>query len=282
MNILITGGSGFIGKNIVEKLYKYYSLYFPDRNELNLLDYDNVEKYIFNNKIDVVIHAANTNQVIHPEDEINVLDFNLRMFFNLYRCSSQLDKMIFFGSGAEYDKRYYIPYMKEEYLGCHIPADAYGFSKYIMANFAENSKNIYELCLFGVYGKYEEWRRRFVSNVIYQGMNSDIIKIDHNLEFDYLYIDDLVNVIKWFLESSPKYHRYNVCTGHPLELLKIAEYIRGLLNLKHDISVDDYTLGKSYIGDNSRLCNEMADMKFTDIKSAIDQMVRYYECNGFI
>ena len=39
-NILITGGSGFIGKNLREQLQGKYNIYAPSHSELELLDYD--------------------------------------------------------------------------------------------------------------------------------------------------------------------------------------------------------------------------------------------------
>lgn len=66
--------------------------------------------------------------------------------------------MIYFGSGAEYDRSNNIPNMSEDYFDTSVPKDAYGLSKYIMAKACLNQKNIYELCLFGVYGNMRNGR----------------------------------------------------------------------------------------------------------------------------
>jgi GDP-L-fucose synthase len=58
---------------------------------------------------------------------IKVLFNNLGCFFNLARCSHDYGKMIYYGSGAEYDKRYYLPKMTEDYFDAHVPVDDYGF-----------------------------------------------------------------------------------------------------------------------------------------------------------
>ena len=43
--------------------------------------------------------------------------------------------MVCIGSGAEFDKRHYIPNMKEDYFGKYVPdkSDIYGYSKYLIA-----------------------------------------------------------------------------------------------------------------------------------------------------
>ena len=57
--ILITGGSGFIGKNLSEFLSQEYQVVSPASKVLNLCNQLQVEEYLKKNKIDIVIHAAN-------------------------------------------------------------------------------------------------------------------------------------------------------------------------------------------------------------------------------
>ena len=45
-----------------------------------------------------------------------------------------------------------------------MPGDAYGFSKYICAKYIERSERILDLRLFGVFGPYEDYTVRFISN----------------------------------------------------------------------------------------------------------------------
>ena len=187
--IFITGANGFIGKNLCEGLREYYDIFSLSRNELNLLDESEVEEYFKKNYFDAIIHCATQNASRNAKESLDlVLERNLRMFFNLERCSNYYGKMYYLGSGAEYDMENYIPFMKEEYFGRHIPKDGYGFSKYIMSKISSNRNNIYDLRLFGVYGKYEDWEIRFISNAICKAMYNLPITIKQNVYFDYLYI----------------------------------------------------------------------------------------------
>lgn len=130
--------------------------------ELDLKDTECVEAYLKQHSFDVILHAANCNDTRNSISAYDVLNGNLRMFFNLERCSHYYGKMIYFGSGAEYDRSNNIPNMSEDYFDTSVPKDAYGLSKYIMAKACLNQKNIYELCLFGVYGKYEEGEKIYL------------------------------------------------------------------------------------------------------------------------
>lgn len=252
----------------------------PNSSELNLLDTEQVEQYLKIEKIDILIHTANANNTrkknVTPYDSLNN---NLRMFYNLERCNAYYDKMYFFGSGAEYDMNHYIPSMKEEYLGTYIPQDSYGFSKYIMSKTAKTSGNIYDLTLFGVYGKYEEWERRFISNAICRALMGKPITIQKNVYFDYLWIDDLCNIMDWFLQNNPEQKHYNICSGRKTDLYSLACMIREEVGAACDILVSEEGYKPEYTGDNSKILQEIGDFQFKEYRETIKLLVQYYREN---
>lgn len=276
--ILITGASGFIGRNLCEKLRERYEIYAPTRDELNLLDTKQIEDYIKMGSFDIIIHSANTNDVKHENvTDFAILDGNLRMFFNLARCCESYGKMYYFGSGAEYDMNHYIPEMSEEYFGVHIPEEPYSFSKYIMANSCKQADNIFDLRLFGVYGKYEEWQRRFISNAICRALKGMDITIQKNVFFDYLWIDDLVEIMQWFIENTPKHKHYNVCRGSKIDLYSLACIVRESLNVSCNIVVKEEGWKPEYTGNNKRLIEEMGDYPFIEFQESIVKLCEYYK-----
>lgn len=278
--ILILGANGFIGKNLVEYLNGRYVIVFPGRNDLDLLDGEEVERYLKENKYDIVIHTANTNTTRKRDTTAyDSLDGNLRMFFNLERCRHLYGKMYYFGSGAEYDSRHYVSNMKEDYFGTYVPKDAYGFSKYVMSKTCEQSKNIYDLRLFGVYGKYEEWERRFISNAICRALKGKSIKIQKNVYFDYLWVEDLCNIMEWFIENEPRYRHYNVCHGQRIDLYSLACIIREILNIDCDIIISEPGWKPEYSGNNERLLNEMGGYRFAEFGGSIQRLCEYYKDN---
>ena len=57
--ILITGGRGMVGRNILEHpKAKLYSFFAPTSTELDLRDFSKVQKYISSHSPSFVIHAA--------------------------------------------------------------------------------------------------------------------------------------------------------------------------------------------------------------------------------
>ena len=278
MRLLITGSTGFIGRNIKEYFSNKYDIYCPRRNELDLLDGSSVEEYLKEWEIDIIIHTANTNNTRNSGvTSYDSLNGNLQMFFNLERCRDYYGKMYYFGSGAEYDMRHYVPNMAEEYFGTHIPADPYGFSKYIMSKNCTEDSNIYDLRLFGVYGKYEEWERRFISNAICRALKGKNITLQKNVYFDYLWIDDLCDIMKWFIESEPKHHHYNVCRGSKIALYSLASMVREILDIDCEIVVSESGWKPEYTGDNQRLLEEVGNYKFTGFKESVSELCQFYK-----
>ncbi len=198
------------------------------------------------------------------------------MYWNLARCADLYDKMYYFGSGAEYDVQHYIPNMTEDYFGSYIPQDAYGFSKYVMSQDTRKSENIYNLRLFGVYGKYEEWNRRFISNNMCRVLRGLDISINQDMQFDYLYVDDLCRLMPWFIEHTPKHHDYNVCTGVPIRLSEIAAMLREQCGSPFPVKVKCEGEKLPYTADNSRLLAELGPWEFTDISLGIAELWVYY------
>ena len=60
MRILITGGSGFIGKNLAEQFASRYDVLAPSSAELDLLNDQAVREYLSAHRFDVIVHAATT------------------------------------------------------------------------------------------------------------------------------------------------------------------------------------------------------------------------------
>ena len=277
--LLVTGGSGFIGRNIVEQLGLKYNILAPTHSELELLDTDAVGAYLDKNQVDVVIHAAVRPGHRNAKDPGHELHHNTRMFYNLIRKYDRFKKMIYLGSGLVYDLRNYQPKMKEEYLGQHIPVDEGGFSKYIISRYIEKAENITELRVFGIFGRYEDYSIRFISNAICKTLFNLPITIKQNRRFDYIFIDDLMPVLEYFIVNKGSHKAYNVTPDHAIELKLLAEKVLAQSGKKLPIKIAQPGLGMEYSGDNSRIKAEINGLEFTPIDAAIDKLYGWYAEN---
>lgn len=281
MKILVTGGAGFIARNLFEQLKDLHTIISLTSNELNLLDSTRVFDCIRKNHFDVIIHTATYDAAPKHsvKDPTKVMEYNLRMFFNIVRCKDYFGKMIYYGSGAEFDRENWAPKMAEDYFDKYVPTDQYGFSKYLMNRYVQLSSNIYNLRLFGVFGRYDDWLTRFIPNACCRVVFDLPITISQNRSFDFLYIDDLVNITKWFIENQPQWKTYNVCTGEVFDLLTLAKKILAISGKNLNMIVKDNGLDVEYSGNNTRLVNEIGGCDFVNMDSAIAKLYNWYLLN---
>ncbi len=149
--ILLTGGSGFIGKNLREYIvnelggeyrnasailtdsistltHSFESLFFklgdteyelcaPSSRELNVLDEESVCEWLGSVRFNVVLHfAVYTDAVDKTRDGTKILEYNLRSFMTFYKYRKLCGRLFYSGSGAEFDKNYDIVQARETHL----------------------------------------------------------------------------------------------------------------------------------------------------------------------
>ncbi len=278
--ILLTGGSGFIGQNITESyLAKKYSIIAPKRSELDLSNDVSVQNFFQKNKFDLVIHSACKPGHRNAADTNGVFYTNSRMFFNLMKHSDSFAKMLNIGSGAIYDMRHYKPKMQEEYFAENIPVDEHGFCKYVIGKQIENSKKVIDLRVFGIFGKYEDYAIRFISNAICKAIFDLPITIRQNRKFDYLDVNDLMPILEFFIENEVQFNSYNITPDNSVELLEIAKIINAISKKNLPITIAMEGFGSEYSGDNARLKKEIKNFEFKKIEDSISDLYKWHLLN---
>ena len=269
MNILLTGGNGFIGRNLLEGLKDEYKVFAPRHSELEITDVIAVRKYILKNKINVVIHTA-----VKGVDQ--VLENILRMFMSIYNNLDLLDKFINFGSGAEYAKTRNLKKVKEIELGTFIPTDNYGLGKLICSKLSKENKKIITLLPFGIFGPGEDYRFKFVSNAIVKNLLGLPIKIKQDVVFDYLYIKDLIPIMKFFLKNQKVSGDFNISTTKSISLKKITKIINEVSEYKSKIFINKKNYNYQYTGSNQKLKKTVPNLKITSYEESIKDLYKYY------
>jgi len=278
--VLITGGSGFIGRNLVECLGDRYDISAPGSADLNLLDERSVRDFLNSRGFDVIVHAATTRSNRSLGAPPDMLDRNCRMFYNLARNLALFGKMLHFGSGAEYSRECLPARVKEVYFDTRVPKDAYGFSKYICAKYAERADNIFVLRLFGVFGKYEAWDVRFISNACARVVKGLPIVIRQNVAFDYLYVEELAKLTAWFIDNEPQDKAYNVCRGRTFTLLELAQMVAAVSGRNPEIVVRNEGIGPEYSGDNTRMLDEIGGYKFREMRGCVGELYEWCDAHA--
>lgn len=271
--ILLTGSGGFIGGNLKLYLQDKYDLLTPRSYELNLCDSEAVKKYFDDNDIDFVIHCGSVGGCRGQNDNDTTVEDNLAMVENILNYKKNEARVILFGSGAMYDRKRDLHKVREDEIGQFVPSELYGKSKMLIAQKIKDRQDVICFNVFGCYGRGEK-STRFPSYAICQNIKHENIEINQDVIFDYLYIDDLVKIIHYFIENKQK--KYNIMNLTPKEsitLSQIAQTVNEISGNESKIVINNPVMNDEYTGDNSRLIEELGGFEFT---SYLQGLKKYY------
>lgn len=279
--VLLTGGSGFIGKNIIESyLGEKYELIAPRHREVDLTRTEDVDRFFDHQEIDFVIHSAVKPGHRNAPDTNDLFYLDSRMFHNLMRHESRFRKMIYLSSGSVYDMaRQHLDNVREWSVGHLIPEDEHGFFRYVTAKYVEQLDNVVELRIFSIYGKYEDYAIRFISNAICKSLFDLPITIKQDRLFNFMHVDDLIPVIEHFIDDEAMHHAYNVCYDVPMSLLDVARLIIEISGKDLPIIIAKDGMGYTYSGSNARLRAEMPWLNMTPVREGIERLYNWYSEN---
>jgi UDP-glucose 4-epimerase len=284
MRVMVTGGSGFIGRNLSEFLGGRHEILAPTHAELDLSDPEALDGWFSRHEVDAVVHGAVRPGHRNAVDPSRQLWTNLRMFFGLMRNAHRFGRLVFLSSGAVYDVARPADRVSEEDLGGSLPSDEHGLSKYVIARhieqaFALGAPDIVELRLFGVFGKYEDYSIRFISNAICKSLFDLPITLNQNRTFSYLFVEDLGPIVERFLTGSHSHAAYNVVPDSTDDLFDLAQGVRARSGKDLPVLVREPGHGLAYSGDNRRLRREVPEVRFTPIDMAIGALFDWYASN---
>lgn len=278
--ILLTGGNGFIGKNIQQSfLADKYVITAPRSFELNLTDTAQVDDFFRTHRFDVVLHAAAKPGHRNAKDPSNLFYTNIRMFENLVRHTDKFGKLINFGSGAVYDTSTDNRLVTEEQIGQRCGQNELSFCQYVQHQRLAALPNVTDLNIFGIFGPHEDWEIRFISNAICKTIFDLPITLRQNRRFSYLYVKDLMPILEFFIENKTKYNTYNITPDKETELLEAAKLVQKIGGKNNPINVALEGYGLNYSGSNARLKAEMPSITFTPLETAVKELFKYYEEN---
>ena len=269
MKILITGGSGFIGRSLIKALNQEHDVFSPSSKELDVTNSYDVEKYLQNKYFDWVIHCAIKGGRRATQDTSDDAYNNIKMFFNLMNNKDRFGKLINFASGAEFDRTSAIN-SNTNNLNNSYPTDPYGMSKNIISRIIQDCINCYNFRVYGVFGEDED-DTRFIKSNIKRYKNAEHLKIYQQQAFDFFYIEDLITIVKYYIDN-PKYaldKDMDLVYQQKYKLTDIGDIINNLSAYKVIVGADDYREASSYLGSNLGI---PLDIKLIGLEEGIKQV----------
>ena len=257
--ILITGGNGYIGNNIYNALKKLnYTVLCPSKQQLNMIDINNVTDYFNTHNPNIIIHSASCGGHRNFNDDYTTYINNILMFENLMKVTTDNNHIIFYTSAADFDRRNNIHRIVEEDVIKYYPLDPYGLSKNIIVRRIlqqYQNKKIHILRLFAIFNEFEI-DSRFIKASIHNIKNKIPIQIHQNKEMDFVYIDDLISITLYIIQNIKLINNLhlNICYNKKTTLTDIADIIRNYTyKLEPKTIILNNTIANSYSGNSDKL-----------------------------
>jgi UDP-glucose 4-epimerase len=250
-NILIFGGLGFIGSNIIETLIDEKQLYtiivfdfhgminhFGDKVNVVYGDFNNendVESVLKNNKIDIVIHLISTTIPVTSNDNIPYdIEANLitsvRMLNLLVKY--KINEIVFMSSGGTVYGITESELVDEQHKT--NPISSHGIIKLSIEKYIQLFHKMYGINYLilragNTYGAHQKSENQGIINVFLRRIIRNqklVIRGDGSSVRDYFHVKDLALVVKKLIDSGVKNEVINIGSGQGASITRILEIMQ--------------------------------------------------------
>ena len=258
-NVLITGGSGFLGRQLVASAEQQgYKVFAPRSKEFNLETNAGVSEYFAKLNedginIDCVIHSAAYygGIGINMSDPVGLIDRNARMALNIFQASAQwkVKKIVSVGSACSYPGHIHDELKEVDMFNgrCHDSVEAYGFTKRIhlvlqkayYKQYGIESNQIVLTNLYGEHDVFNEKRSHVISALI-----KKVVEAQQNDGFvnawgtgepirEFVYVKDAADVIIQSIKFEHDLEPVNV-NGEETSIFDLSNLIADIAGLDKD------------------------------------------------
>jgi nucleoside-diphosphate-sugar epimerase len=271
MRLLFTGHRGFLGRELVPIL----------RNDFEVLTfegdysvYEPVEKFVRENAVDKILHAAVRGGRRNKLDTQEILQNNIETTVNILRLHLPT---LLFCSGAIYNRARSIYRAKEVDSLSSFPRDYYGQSKFLANSLAKNQPHCNVLRFFNVFGPTEGFDR-FISFNISRYLDREPMIIFSDFEMDFFFVKDSVPVISSWLNGEQLPPEINMVYETKYLFSEICKFINSLEDYSVPIDIQDSGKKKHYSGNGELLSSLGFD--FQGLEEGILQMYKWIKTSS--
>jgi GDP-L-fucose synthase len=294
-NIIVTGGSGLLGKSLKNKEPNFIYLSSKD---VNLTDYTQTKQVLGIHNPHTIIHLAGKVGGIKDNSE-NPYDFiyaNNTINTNVIDyCVKRKIKLIFASSTCVYPKNAKSYPLTEDMVNDGEPEstnDAYAYAKRFARNTLVSANKQYGLnytvlYFCNLYGEHDEFfndkKSHLVTSLIQKFHNAKINNLNKVVLWgtgkplrQFMHSDDAAEIIKIVLNNNIT-GEYNVAIEDNLTVKEIAEIVKDVIGFNGDIEFNG-NLDGVYRKDASskRLLDTIGGYNFIRLKEGIDKTYKTF------
>jgi len=248
--IIVTGGAGFIGSNLVKGLNSegHEDILIVDdlkngekcRNMNALKFVDLIDRYDFienldslKGEVEVIFHQGACTDTMEYDGKY-MLATNYEYSKDLFQFAANNDIPFIYASSASVygqgEKGF------SEKRENENPLNVYAFSKFLFDQYVRHNLNqinnqVVGLRYFNVYGQQENHKGKMASpvnhfyNQIIEDGVAELFEGSENFVRDFVYVNDVVDVNLFFYKNRDKNGIFNCGTGKPRSFVDVAEIL---------------------------------------------------------
>ena len=298
-SVLLTGSSGFIGKNLLKLLINNnFDIFTPSSEEFNLTKEDDVDEVFKHKKFDSVIHLAadvggikmikaNHGRIFYNNVMMNTLlmeksrVYNIKKFIclNTINCYPENNKIL-----------------NEDQIWDGFPNSdtfSYGIAKRTILAQSLASKEQYNfdsinLIIDNTYGPFDNFNLKD-SRVIPALINKFYDAVQNNIPIvdvwgsgksirQFLYVEDLAEIIKSVLISDISNDTINISNAQSVSIKNLADNISSIFNYNGEINYDSSKPegAAARLMDNKRMKKIIKFDNFNFINEGLKKTIDWY------
>tara|TARA_B100000575_G_C23101376_1_gene635440 strand:- start:673 stop:1635 length:963 start_codon:yes stop_codon:yes gene_type:complete len=256
--ILIAGGSGFIGTNILKKInkskFKVFATKYKNKNNhnVNKVKYfsGDIRKMSFCKKVTksmdtvVMCAAVSSGSMIIQNNPMYHVDDNIIMNLNILKACSinNVKKFVFISSNTVYPVGKKA--MRENDVNYTLFKKYFnvGWMKIFSEKLCEMYKNKMNILIvrpgniYGPYDKYDRTRSKVIAAFITKFEKRKSIEIwgDGKDVKDFIFVDDFVNALLKLIPKIYGFKIFNIASGKSISLKKIINFLKKKYRIKDE------------------------------------------------
>lgn len=304
--ILVTGGAGFVGSNLVKILCKNYAaqvyvlddLFTGNRNFLHGLDVEFVHGSVEDQvlveelvkKVDVVFHIAARNIIVSNSNPREDLMVNVVGTFNVLEACKKygIERLVYSSTASVYGNPKYLPIPEDgnkSFLSFYS-ASKFSGEVYCQAFYEVFNVPVSVVRYSNVYGFNQLPSNPYcgvIGKFIESSVKGDIIKIhgDGEQTRDYTFVDDAVEAtIQSAINPRAIGQIYNIGTGVETSVKRLAEVINAVTGSSSKIEYIDKrdidNIRKRYMNID-KIRHELKFSPLTRLEDGIEKTINWYK-----